>query len=103
MLCCARTTYNMMATACCLEHISDMLDLKTNEWLHEARWLLHVALKEQATSLTSRRCAALSRSSKLMATINGDRSDTRTPPIGGDSGDTFSNSSNHPRTRGTKP
>ena len=53
----------MMAAACCLEDISDTLDPKTNELLNEAKWLLCVALKQQAESLAPRRRAVLSRSS----------------------------------------
>jgi hypothetical protein len=36
----------MAATICRLEDISDMPDPKTNERLHEAKRLLHVALKQ---------------------------------------------------------
>jgi hypothetical protein len=36
----------MVATAFWLEHISDTPDLKTNERLHEARQLLHVAIEQ---------------------------------------------------------
>jgi hypothetical protein len=41
-----RAAYNMAATICRLEDISDMPDPKTNERLHEAKRLLHVALKQ---------------------------------------------------------
>jgi hypothetical protein len=37
--------YNMAAATCRLEDILDTPDLKTNDWLHKARWLFHVALK----------------------------------------------------------
>ena len=40
-----RAAYNMVATAYRLEDIFDTLDPKTNERLHEARQLLHVALE----------------------------------------------------------
>jgi hypothetical protein len=39
----------------------------------------------------------------MMDTINGDHSDFRAPLTGGDSNGTSGNSSDHPRTRGTKP
>jgi hypothetical protein len=35
----------MVATACHLEDIFDTPDLKTNERLNEAKWLLHVTLE----------------------------------------------------------
>jgi hypothetical protein len=35
----------MVVAACQLEDISDTLDLKTNEQLNEAKWLLHIALE----------------------------------------------------------
>ena len=41
-----RATYNMVATTCRLENISDMPDLKTNERLHEAKQLLHITLEQ---------------------------------------------------------
>jgi hypothetical protein len=53
----------MATAACCLEDIFDMLDLKTNEWLNEAKQLLHVAIEQQAEILASRCCATLSRMS----------------------------------------
>jgi hypothetical protein len=40
-----RAAYNMVVTACRLEDISDTPDQKTNEWLNEAKWILHVALE----------------------------------------------------------
>ena len=55
--------YNMAATACGLEDISNTADPKTNEWLNEATRLLHVALEQQAESSASRRRTVLSRSS----------------------------------------
>jgi hypothetical protein len=36
----------MAATACYLEDISDMPDLKTNKWLKEAKRLLCVTLEK---------------------------------------------------------
>jgi hypothetical protein len=48
--------YNMVATACRLEDISDMQDLKANEQLNEAKRLLHVAHEQQAKSFASERC-----------------------------------------------
>jgi hypothetical protein len=42
-----------MATTYRLEDISDTPDLMTNERLHKARWLLRVALEQQAKSSTS--------------------------------------------------
>jgi len=44
-LCFPRATYNMVAAACCLEDISNTLDLKTNVRLNEAKQLFRVALK----------------------------------------------------------
>jgi hypothetical protein len=42
-----RVAYNMVAIAACLlEDISDTPDPKTNEQMHKARRLLHVALKQ---------------------------------------------------------
>ena len=49
-----RAAYNMAGATCRLEDISDMPDLKTNELLHEARWLLCVALEQQDESSASR-------------------------------------------------
>jgi hypothetical protein len=43
----------MAVVACHLEDIFDTPDSKTNERLNEAKWLLHVALKQQAESSTS--------------------------------------------------
>jgi hypothetical protein len=40
-----REAYNMAAATYRLEDISDTPDPKTNKWLHEARWLFHVALE----------------------------------------------------------
>ena len=40
-----RAAYNMAGAACQLEDISNMPDPKTNERLHEAKRLLHVALE----------------------------------------------------------
>ena len=79
----------MVVAACPLEDISDMPDLKTNEWLHEARQLLCITLEQQAKSLTSQCHATPSQPSQPTATINGDHSDTHAPPMGG----TGSNSS----------
>jgi hypothetical protein len=45
--------YNMAAAACHLEDISDMPDPKTNKRLNEAKWLLRVALEQQAKSSAS--------------------------------------------------
>ena len=59
----ARIMYNMAAAAYHLEDISDTPDPKTNEWLNEAKRLLHVALEQQAESSTSQRCAMLSQPS----------------------------------------
>jgi hypothetical protein len=39
--------------ACRLEDVSNTPDPKTNEWLHKARWLLRVALEQQAESSAS--------------------------------------------------
>jgi hypothetical protein len=36
----------MATVACHLEDISNTSNLKTNEWLNEVRWLLHVALEQ---------------------------------------------------------
>ena len=44
-LCFPCIAYHMAATTCRLEDISDTLDPKTNEWLNEAKRLLHVTLK----------------------------------------------------------
>jgi hypothetical protein len=41
-----RAAYNMAVTTYRLEDISDMLDPKTNERLHEAKRLLRVALEQ---------------------------------------------------------
>jgi hypothetical protein len=38
----------MVATDCLLEDISNMLNLKTNEWLNEVKRLLRVDLEQQA-------------------------------------------------------
>ena len=62
-LCFPHAAYNMAATTCRLEYISDTLNPKTNERLNEAKRLLRVALKQQAESLAPRRRAVLSRSS----------------------------------------
>jgi hypothetical protein len=48
-----KEAYNMAAAACRLKDISDMPDLKTNERLHEARWLVCIALEQQAESSAS--------------------------------------------------
>jgi hypothetical protein len=53
----------MVATASCLEDISDTLDLKTNERLNKAKRLLCVALEQQVESSASRHRVALSQSS----------------------------------------
>jgi len=53
----------MVAAACRLGDISDTPDPKNNERLHEARWLLHIALEEQAESSVSHHHAAASRPS----------------------------------------
>jgi hypothetical protein len=45
-LCFPHVVYNMAATACYLEDISDMPDLKTNKWLKEAKRLLCVTLEK---------------------------------------------------------
>jgi hypothetical protein len=45
-LCFPHAVYNMVATACRLEDISDTPDPKTNEWLNEAKRLLRVALEQ---------------------------------------------------------
>lgn len=103
LLCFPRVAYNMAAAACRLEDISDTLDPRTNERLHEVKQLLCIALEKQTKSLASRRHATPSKSSWPMAAINGDHSDARTPPMGGDSDGTSSNSSDRPRTKGTKP
>ena len=44
-LCFPHVAYNMVAAAYHLEDISDTPDPKTNERLHEAKWLLHIALE----------------------------------------------------------
>jgi hypothetical protein len=36
----------MAATACRLEYIFDTPDPKTNEWLNDAKRLLHIALEQ---------------------------------------------------------
>jgi hypothetical protein len=36
----------MVATACHLEDSSNMLDPKTNGWLNDAKWLLHITLEQ---------------------------------------------------------
>ena len=38
-------TYNMATTACWLEDVSDTPDPKSNEHLHETKWLPRVALE----------------------------------------------------------
>jgi hypothetical protein len=53
MLCFLRTAYNMVATAYRLDDISDTLDPKTNERLHEAKRFLCVTLEQQAKSSAS--------------------------------------------------
>jgi hypothetical protein len=40
-----RATYNMAVATCHLEDISDTPNPKTNERLHEARRLVHIALE----------------------------------------------------------
>jgi hypothetical protein len=83
----------MAVVACHLEDIFDTPDSKTNERLNEAKWLLHVALKQQAESSTSWCRVALSWLSHMTATPNGDRSDAHTPQVVESSSDTSSNSS----------
>jgi hypothetical protein len=102
-LCFPRADYNMLATPCQLEDISDTLDPKTNEHLHEAKRILHVALEQQAESFASQCLATLSRMSQPMTTTNRDRSDAHAPPMGKSSGDSSSSSSGCPRTTSTKP
>jgi hypothetical protein len=43
----------MAAAACRLEEISDTPEPKTNERLNKVKWLLRVALKQQAKSSAS--------------------------------------------------
>ena len=62
-VCFPHAAYNMAATACHLEDISDTPDPKTNERLNEVKRLLRVALEQQAKSLASQHRATLSRSS----------------------------------------
>ena len=62
-LCFPHAAYNMAAATCRVEDIFDTPDPKTNEWLNEAKRLLHVALEQQAESSTSQRCAMLSQPS----------------------------------------
>jgi hypothetical protein len=66
----------MAVVACRLEDISDMPNSKTNERLHEAKWLLHVALEQQTEHSASWRRAPFSKPPQLTTTANGDRSDT---------------------------
>lgn len=58
-----RAAYNMAAAAYRLEDISDTLDLKTNERIHEAKWFLRIALEQQVKSSVSQCHAAASRPS----------------------------------------
>jgi hypothetical protein len=44
--CFPHAVYNMASATCHLEDIANTLDPKTNEWLNEAKWLLHVALEQ---------------------------------------------------------
>ena len=44
-LCFPHAAYNMAAATCRVEDIFDTPDPKTNEWLNEVKWLLHVALE----------------------------------------------------------
>jgi hypothetical protein len=86
----------MVVVACLLEHISDTLDPKTNERLHEARQLLHVAIEQQTKSSASRCHAMPSRPSQPTTTINGDRSDAHHLPVAMSGGDSSSSSSDRP-------
>ena len=82
-LCFPRVVYNMVATACRLEDISDTLDLKTNEWLNKAKQLFHGTLKQQAKSSASWHRTVLSRPSQMMATPNGTTPMCMPPRLGG--------------------
>jgi hypothetical protein len=93
----------MAAAVCWLEDISDTPDSKTNERLHEARRLLHIALEQQAESFASWHRAGLSKPSQPMTTTNGDRSDAHAPPVVGSNGDSSGSSYDCPQTRGAKP
>jgi hypothetical protein len=59
-LCFPYAAYNMVTAACHLEDISNMPNLKTNEWLNEAKCLLCIALEQQAKSSASRNHVVLS-------------------------------------------
>jgi hypothetical protein len=98
-----RVAYNMAAAACRLEDISDTPDPKTNERLHEAKQLLHIALEQQAESSVPWHRVATSRLFQPMPTVNRDYSDTHAPPTGGDSDDASGNNFDRLRTRGAKP
>ena len=80
-----------------------MPDPKTNEWLHEERWLLRVTLEQQAKSLASRCHAAPSRPSQPTTIVNGYRLDVHAPWMAGSGGNTTGSSLDHPWTRGAKP
>jgi len=62
----------MVAAACYLEDISDMLDPKTKEQLNETKRLLHVALEQQPKS-------SASWPSQMTATPNEDYFDAHAP------------------------
>jgi hypothetical protein len=59
-LCFPHMAYNMVATACCLEDISNMPDPKFNKRLNEAKRLLCIAVEQQAKSSASQCHATLS-------------------------------------------
>jgi hypothetical protein len=52
-LCFPHLAYNLAATACRLEDISNMPDSKTNGWKNKLKKLIRVALEQQAESSAS--------------------------------------------------
>jgi hypothetical protein len=62
--------YNLAATACRLEDISNMPDLKTNGWQNKVKQLVRVTLEQQAESSASQHHATLSLPSQTTAIAN---------------------------------